>query len=57
MSNFSDLSGAVFSWLEEKCKPQMLQETMYDVLSEVRASYQEQQQQQQQQQPQHLRQN
>ncbi len=40
MNNFSDLSGAVFSWLEERCKPQLLQEAMYDVLSEVRQTYQ-----------------
>ena len=55
MNNFSELSGCVFSWLEERCKPQMLQEVMYDVLNEVRGSYQtlEQQQQQQQQQQQH----
>ncbi len=40
MNNFSDLSASVFSWLEERCKPQLLQEAMYDVLSEVRQTYQ-----------------
>ncbi len=61
MTNFSDLSGAVFSWLEERCKPQLLQEAMYDVLSEVRGTYQSldpslDSQQQQLQQQQHLEQ-
>ena len=49
MNNFSELSGSVFSWLEEKCKPQLLQEVMYDALNEVKGSYQQLQPQQQQQ--------
>ncbi len=50
MTNFSALSGSIFSWLEERCKPQLLQETMYDVLAEVRLSYQSLEEQDQQQQ-------
>lgn len=32
VSNFSELSAGVFSWLEECCKPQTLKETVYKVL-------------------------
>ena len=32
VSNFSELSAGVFSWLEEYCKPQMLKETVVQVL-------------------------
>ncbi|ENN79331.1 hypothetical protein HUJ04_011912 [Dendroctonus ponderosae] len=32
VSNFSELSAGVFSWLEEYCKPQTLKETVYQVL-------------------------
>ena len=41
MNNFAELSGCVFSWLEEKCKPQMLQDLMFEVLNDVRLSYQQ----------------
>lgn len=41
MNNFSELSGGVFSWLEDQCKPQMLQDVMYDTLSEVQREYQQ----------------
>jgi hypothetical protein len=36
MNNFSELSGCVFSWLEEQCKPQLLQELMLNILQQVR---------------------
>ena len=39
MSNFNELSGCVFSWLEEHCKPQMLQDVMYDILQQVKNNY------------------
>eukprot|EP00095_Tigriopus_kingsejongensis_P010015 maker-scaffold1048_size67263-snap-gene-0.21 protein:Tk10015 transcript:maker-scaffold1048_size67263-snap-gene-0.21-mRNA-1 annotation:"max-like protein x" len=39
MNNFSELSGCVFSWLEEHCKPQHLQDLMYNILKQVRDSY------------------
>ncbi|KAL1491559.1 hypothetical protein ABEB36_012137 [Hypothenemus hampei] len=32
VSNFSELSAGVFSWLEEYCKPQTLKDTVYQVL-------------------------
>ena len=35
MNNFSELSGCVFSWLEEQCKPQLLQELMLNILQQV----------------------
>ncbi|CAH1173817.1 unnamed protein product [Phaedon cochleariae] len=31
-SNFSELSGGVFSWLEEYCKPQTLKDTVVNIL-------------------------
>jgi hypothetical protein len=39
MDNFGALSAGVFSWLEEECKPQMLQELMYNILQQVRNQY------------------
>ena len=54
MNNFSELSGSVFSWLEERCKPQLLQEAMYDALNEVKDSYEQLEQQPRQQQQLHL---
>ena len=39
MSNFNELSGCVFSWLEEHCKPQMLQDLMYNILQQVKNNY------------------
>ncbi|XP_066156593.1 max-like protein X isoform X2 [Euwallacea fornicatus] len=33
VSNFSELSAGVFSWLEEYCKPQTLKDTVYLVLN------------------------
>ena len=39
MSNFQELSGCVFSWLEEHCKPQMLQDLMYNILQQVKNNY------------------
>ena len=38
MNNFSELSGCVFSWLEEQCKPQVLQEVMFNILQQVKSS-------------------
>lgn len=32
VSNFSELSAGVFSWLEEYCKPQTLKDTVFRVL-------------------------
>lgn len=32
VSNFSDLSASVFTWLEEYCKPQTLRDTVYESL-------------------------
>ncbi|CAG9769603.1 unnamed protein product [Ceutorhynchus assimilis] len=32
VSNFSELSAGVFTWLEEYCKPQTLKDTVYQVL-------------------------
>lgn len=32
VSNFSELSAGVFSWLEEYCKPQTLKDTVFQVL-------------------------
>ncbi len=40
MTNFSDLSRAVFLLREKRCKPQLLQEAIYDIFSEVRGTYQ-----------------
>jgi len=34
MNNFAELSGCVFSWLEEQCKPQELQDLMYNILQQ-----------------------
>ena len=39
MKNFSELSGCVFNWLEEQCKPQLLQELMYNILQQVKDNY------------------
>lgn len=39
MKNFSELSGCVFTWLEEQCKPQLLQELMCKILQQVRENY------------------
>jgi len=35
MNNFAELSGCVFSWIEEQCKPGDLQELMGAILREV----------------------
>jgi len=32
MNNFAELSGCVFSWIEEQCKPSDLQELMFAIL-------------------------
>merc|ERR1719431_1912140 len=32
MNNFAELSGCVFSWIEEQCKPGDLQELMFEIL-------------------------
>ena len=32
MNNFAELSGCVFTWIEEQCKPGDLQDLMYDIL-------------------------
>ncbi|QQP57681.1 Uncharacterized protein FKW44_002751, partial [Caligus rogercresseyi] len=40
MKNFSELSGCVFSWLEEQCKPQLLQELMQQLLCRVHEEHQ-----------------
>ena len=35
MNNFAELSGCVFSWIEEQCKPVDLQELMGVILRQV----------------------
>ena len=35
MNNFAELSGCVFSWIEEQCKPVDLQEMMGTILRQV----------------------
>lgn len=32
MNNFAELSGCVFSWIEEQCKPGDLQDLMFQIL-------------------------
>merc|ERR1712098_200823 len=34
MNNFAELSGCVFSWIEEQCKPGDLQDLMYSILNQ-----------------------
>ena len=41
MREFSELSAGVFSWIEEQCKPQMLQEAMHGILENARDKYQQ----------------
>ena len=41
MREFSELSAGVFSWIEEQCKPQMLQESMHTILQNIREKYQQ----------------
>lgn len=38
MNNFAELSGCVFAWLEEQCKPQELQDLMYSILQQNRGN-------------------
>jgi MAX-like protein X len=40
MNNFAELSGCVFSWIEEQCKPGELQELMGAILRQVKTSRQ-----------------
>jgi len=35
MNNFAELSGCVFSWIEEQCKPGDLQDLMYGILKQT----------------------
>ena len=35
MNNFAELSGCVFSWIEEQCKPSDLQDLMYAILRQT----------------------
>ena len=35
MNNFAELSGCVFSWIEEQCKPGDLQDLMYSILRQT----------------------
>jgi MAX-like protein X len=35
MNNFAELSGCVFAWIEEQCKPGELQELMAAILRQV----------------------
>jgi len=35
MNNFAELSGCVFSWIEEQCKPGDLQDLMYAILKQT----------------------
>ena len=35
MRQFQELSAGVFSWLEEQCKPQLLQEMLHSILQVV----------------------
>jgi len=41
MRQFQELSAGVFAWLEEQCKPQLLQELLHSILQDVRAKYQQ----------------
>lgn len=41
MRQFQELSAGVFAWLEEQCKPQLLQEMLHSILQDVRAKYQQ----------------
>jgi len=41
MREFSELSAGVFNWVEEQCKPQLLQEAMHSILETVRDKYQQ----------------
>jgi hypothetical protein len=38
MNNFAELSGCVFSWIEEQCKPGELQELMGAILRQVKTN-------------------
>jgi len=40
MREFSELSAGVASWIEEQCKPQLLQEAMHGILETTRDKYQ-----------------
>ena len=35
MNNFAELSGCVFSWIEEQCKPGDLQDLMFAILRQT----------------------
>ena len=35
MNNFAELSGCVFAWIEEQCKPGDLQDLMAAILRQV----------------------
>merc|ERR1711994_983360 len=35
MHNFAELSGCVFSWIEEQCKPGDLQDLVYSILRQM----------------------
>ena len=35
MNNFAELSGCVFNWIEEQCKPGDLQDLMYSILRQT----------------------
>jgi len=41
MNNFAELSGCVFSWIEEQCKPGDLQDLMYAILKQTTSKEQE----------------
>jgi len=43
VANFADLSGSVFSWLEESCKPQALKQLSASILSQVKTNNTQQQ--------------
>jgi MAX-like protein X len=39
MNNFAELSGCVFSWIEEQCKPGDLQDLMFAILQVAGAPF------------------
>jgi len=37
MNNFAELSGCVFTWIEDQCKPGDLQEILNNILRQVQS--------------------
>lgn len=40
LNNFAELSGGVFSWLEENCKPPVLHDIVINVLQRLNGPHQ-----------------